>query len=135
MRKWLQIDRWGIGLSLACAVHCLAIPFLFGLLPSLALALHSFEAPMRPLALWLWRAQGYDRWLVLGAIVLASASLIAGWRRHRRALPLLWLVAGSAGFAFGLASPRHWSSLHGPALAAGGICVAVAHWLNLRLRR
>jgi hypothetical protein len=130
MKAWLDPDRCGMGLSLLCAVHCLATPVLFGLLPALSLALHSFRDPIRPLSLVLLRMEGWHPAVVLVTVVFAAVVLLLGWHRHRRRQPLAWLVVAACAFAIGLAAPPGNGWLHAGALATGGILTALAHALN-----
>jgi hypothetical protein len=135
MRKRLGLDHLGIGLSALCAVHCLSIPVLFALLPSLHLALHSFNAPLRALAINLLYLQSYDRWLVVLALMVAAVSLAFGWRRHRSGVPLAWMLAAAAAFATGLLLSRSQVGWHLPILLLGSSLLITAHVWNLRLLR
>lgn len=135
MKRWLDPDHWGIGLSLLCAVHCLAAPLLFATLPALGLALHSFRDPVRPVSLALLRLEGWHVAAVLATVAFATVTLMLGWRRHRRRLPLAWLAGALFAFAVGLALPSGPGWQHGVALAVGGILTAVAHAVNRRAVR
>ncbi|KZX58736.1 hypothetical protein A3709_17180 [Halioglobus sp. HI00S01] len=62
-------DKAAIGLSLLCAVHCLAVPLLVVLVPSLAtigLADESFHT-----------------WMILAVIPTSAIALTLGCRKHR----------------------------------------------------
>jgi hypothetical protein len=137
MNRWLDLDRLGMGLSLACALHCLAAPMLFALLPALGLALHSFQDPMRPVSIALLRLEGWHLHVVLATIAFAGVVLLRGWRRHRRRLPLALLAAALVAFAIGLDPGRAAVSgwVHALALACGGILTALAHAANRRAVR
>lgn len=135
MKFWLDPDRWGIGLSLLCAVHCLAAPLLFALVPALGLALHSFRDPARPLAIALLRMESWHAVVVLATWAFAAVVLVLGWRRHRRRLPLAGLGMAAIAFAIGLASLPVAGWLHALALTAGGLLTALAHWLNRKADR
>ena len=133
--RHVHLDRWGIALSSLCAIHCLAIPAAFALLPSLTVALHSFEAPSRRLALWLLRLQAYDAALVGVALLVAWLSFGTGWRRHRCWRPFGWWLAAALAFAVGLCFGSLPYGGHGLALASGGILLVIGHVRNLRLLR
>jgi hypothetical protein len=135
MKRWLDPDRWGMGLSLLCVAHCLAAPILFALLPALGLALHSFRDPLRPVSIALLRLEGWHATLVLATLAFAATSLALGWRRHRRWLPLAWLAAALVAFALGLAARPMSGWLHALALSVGGVLTIRAHGLNRRYRR
>ena len=84
----MKLERLGIGVSMVCAAHCAAAPLAAGLLASLA-PRHGGE--------WLEGA-------LLGSVaVLGAATLGPGFRRHRRALPLLLFSLG-----LGLVVLGHW---------------------------
>lgn len=67
---WSRSDLVGIGLSVLCAIHCAAMPFLIALLPTLGLGL--FEAP------WVHQT------LFVGCFALAMMAVLRGFRVHRR---------------------------------------------------
>lgn len=126
------LDRVGMLLAVGCALHCLLVPLMFALLPGLVLALHSFQDPLRPLAIGLLRLQALELWLVVVALAWAGVALAVGWRRHRRLAPggLALLGAGSFLLALSRLLPGRW--LHAGLLALGGVLLALAHWCNLR---
>ncbi len=134
MGKWRQADRWGMGLSLVCALHCLVVPLAFALMPSLYLALHSFRDPLRPMALGLLHLQRFDVHLIAFALAFAVLSLAAGWRRHRRLHASAWLLPAAGFFAIGLFArgPGWW---HPWTLVLGGLFLMLAHARNLRDRQ
>lgn len=111
-------DRVGATASLLCALHCALLPLLLAALPALGLGFlgeHWFEAAFT----------GF-------AIVLASTTLLLGWRRHRRWQALALLVPGVLALLAGLA--LHGTGLvHAVLLATGGTLVALGHLVNLRL--
>ena len=75
-------DFAGVTASLACAVHCAAMPLVIAYLPAVGLS---------------WMAEeGFHKWMAAICIVLALAAFIPGWRKHRRFSPVLWGVAGLA---------------------------------------
>lgn len=113
-------DRLGIGVSLTCAVHCVATGAL-SLLPSLAstslgassAALEWMEAP-----------------LLVGALLVGLWSLVPSYRaEHGRPLPLALFVVGLGH----LVASRLVAGNAEVALTVAGVAlVAVAHALNLR---
>jgi len=115
LRK-LNLDALGIGASLICAVHCAVLPVLVTLLPLLGL-----------------RMQGNDKLehaLLAGTFIIGCVALLRGYfRQHHRLQPLLWFLAGFAGLLLGHYSvPPAWQPV---VIAAGAICIIIAHIRNL----
>ena len=115
---WL--DRLGAGLGIACAIHCLAMPLLVGVLPLLGLA---FVAEER------------FEWAVVGTVsILALASALWGYQKHR-ALRVIMSFVGALGIlvlGLWLESSTDWGRV---VVVLGGIGVAGAHLLSARLCR
>lgn len=115
------LDRTGAFLGFACAIHCLSVPFLIGVLPALGLG---FVADER------------FEWLVLVlAAFVAFFSSRSGMRSHGRkaivwgfGLTFLWLLGGH------FLSPEG-SFLHHLMSALGGFALFFMHLLNLKWAR
>jgi hypothetical protein len=119
-RWWHVADRVGAMASFLCAIHCALLPFVLALLPLLGL---DFLADHR-----------FERVFVLCACVLASFVLVRGYRRHQRPLPLRLAIPGLALLLLGIiyidgSSPI----LHSVLVTCGGLLLAGAHFVNLRL--
>lgn len=114
------VDRVGATASLLCAVHCMLLPFVLALLPLIGLeflAGHMFE-----------------RIFVACAALLASASILTGYRRHRHSQALFLMVPGIALLLFGVAINLDVHVLiHTASVVTGGLLVASAHVTNLVL--
>ncbi len=68
------LEKMGFGLTIICAVHCLAMPFLITLLPFMGQqfqAIHQFEI-----------------YIILTSFVLAFVLLYKDFRRHKNETPL-----------------------------------------------
>lgn len=118
-RSHLWIDQIGVGLSLACAVHCLAAPLLLTALPLLGLS---------------FLADDMTEVVLLGsALVLAVGSLCWGFRRHKSGRVFLLLAVAVALIATGrlFAEDRSESLL----VVAGAVILAASHALNWHLCR
>ena len=75
-------DLAGMAASLGCAVHCAAMPFVIGYLPSLGLG---------------WVAgHSFHQWMAGICAVIALMAFIPGFKRHRRWLPMMLGVVGIA---------------------------------------
>lgn len=121
-RWWRMADRVGATASFLCAIHCAALPFVLALLPLLGLG---FLADHR-----------FERAFVLFACVLALASLLSGYRRHRRVLPLRLALPGLALLLLGVTVAEAYSiGVHSALVTCGGLLVAAAHFINLRADR
>ena len=115
-----RADRVGFAASFLCAVHCALFPILLALLPAFGLNIGG----------WI----DLDQAFVVFATLLGATTLTLGWRRHRAfrawalllpGLALVWTGAFSAFHDHGL--------LHAGLMTAGGLMIAGAHLLNLRL--
>ena len=115
-----QADRIGFAASFLCAVHCALMPVLLALLPAFGL-----------------NAAGWvdiDQAFVVFATLLGAATLTFGWRRHRAFRAWLLLLPGLLLVWAGSFTTLHDHSLmHAAVMATGGLLLAGAHLLNLRL--
>lgn len=115
-KKW---DVAGISLSILCAIHCLSVPFLVGVLPLLGLdfmADHGFE------------------WVMMALIFsVAAISYYSGYRRHRHKAIFAFLFIGILVFA--LVRPFLPEDLHSIATLAGGTVFILGHWKNWHWHR
>jgi hypothetical protein len=91
--SWFGWSDWaGMLASIACAIHCAAMPFVVAYLPTLGLSFLADEA--------------FHEWMAVGCFAIALAAFIPGFNQHRRLTPVL---VGSAGLvmisvaAFGFA--------------------------------
>ena len=115
-----RADRFGFAASFLCAIHCALLPILIALLPAFGLNIGG----------WIDLDQGF----VVFATLLAATTLTLGYRRHRvfrawalllPALALVWLATFS---------PLHHHDLtHAVLMTIGGLMLAAAHFVNLRL--
>jgi len=114
-------DRLGAVGAFICALHCALIPVALALLPALGLGLVAWH--------------GLEAAFAVFATVLAVTSLYLGYRGHRAyhawllVAPGLLLIWGAL-----LYEPLHLSVVpHAVAMAVGGVLIAIAHLVNLRL--
>lgn len=126
-----RLDGLGAVLSLACSLHCLATPALFALVPSLMIALHSFNAPLRDWAIVLMRLQAYEATFMVATAGLALISASIGWRRHRCWRPFVWIAAGLVAFCASWIVAMSVIA-HGVLAALGGLSLVAAHLANRR---
>jgi hypothetical protein len=118
---------------LACALHCAALPLVFGLLPGIQVALGSAAPEWSGLtSLLLW---GHEAERMVVSVVLAFAAVVLGFglQRHRQRLPLI--VAACASVLMIIGAFGHWDVAersHVLFQVGGGLGIACAHLLNLR---
>jgi hypothetical protein len=113
-------DRVGAVGSLLCALHCALLPLVIAGLPALGLG---------GLA-WV----DIDQAFTVFATLLGITTLAYGFRRHRAFRAWIVLIPGLALIWIGSFSPLHTHSLtHVLTMVAGGLAVAAAHLINLRL--
>ena len=130
MRRIDWLDRAGLAVSGACALHCALVPLAFALVPSLALALLSVRDPRHGYVRALLRLSEYEAWTIAVAIAIAfAASVVAGLRRGAWR-GLVGAAAGATLLAAALATASPWA--HAAFATAGGFALCLAHRANLR---
>lgn len=116
--KSTRLDQLGITASVACAIHCAALPFLITTLPLWGL---SFLA---------------NSWVEISMIclslVIGTWSLASAFPKHKKLLPLLILLTGFALIGTG----HYWiAALEAVLVPLGGFTIAAAHLVNWRYTR
>ncbi|HST44992.1 MAG TPA: MerC domain-containing protein [Luteimonas sp.] len=115
-----RADRVGFAASLLCAVHCALLPLALALLPAFGLGLGG----------WI----DLDQAFVVFASLLGATTLSLGYRRHRAFRAWALLLPGLALVWAGAFSHLHdHSILHAVVMTVGGLMLAAAHVVNLRL--
>jgi hypothetical protein len=126
-------DRFASFWAIGCAIHCLALPLVLFAVPSLYLALYSFHAPHRALAMALLRLISLEPWFVGAGALISAVAMARGAWHHRRAGPALLAVTGilalfGSWYFAGLGAG--W--MHPLGVACGASALVVAHAWNLR---
>ncbi len=132
-RGAISLDTLGAGASLACAIHCAALPLMFGLLPGVQLALSALAPDWQGLASILLWSHEAERLVVSTVIVFAALVLGFGYFRHRSRAPLS--VAVGASILMVIGAFGHWTvhdTTHVWFQVGGGLGIALAHLLNMR---
>jgi len=115
-----RADRIGFAASFLCALHCALLPVLLALIPLLGAQLAGME--------------GMDTVFVAFVSVLGITTMTLGWRRHREWHAILLLLAGLVLlWTDSVAHLHEHTVLHAVVMTLGGLSVAAAHFLNLRL--
>ena len=83
---WAWQDAVGIVASVGCAIHCAAMPFVIGFLPSLGLSFFTDAA--------------FHQWMALACFLIALAAFVPGFRRHGNLVPAALGTAGLALITF-----------------------------------
>lgn len=119
-RKDDLIEGIAVGATIACLIHCLALPLLFALVPVISAVL-PIPAHFHAVALGL-------------AIPATGGALFAGYRRHRLAAPL---IAGTSGLVLLTLGATYWEAtpFETPVTVIGSLGIAAAHLANWRYRR
>lgn len=113
----LWIDQLGAGLSLTCALHCLAAPLLLSLLPFAGVGFLASES--------------VETAFLGTSLVLAVGSLCWGFRIHQQRRTLLLLGAALLLIVGGRFSPEETAEVVCVVLGAG--LLAGGHLLNRHL--
>ena len=115
-----KADRLGIAGSLLCAVHCALMPLMLSVLPALGVGLTG--------------TVDWDQTFVVFATLLGVATLSLGYRRHRAHHAWMLLLPGLVMVWLGSFTSLHdHSSGHAVMMTCGGLMIAAAHFINLRL--
>ncbi|MFZ5655949.1 MAG: MerC domain-containing protein [Pseudomonadota bacterium] len=113
-------DRVGFAASFLCAVHCAVVPLLLALVPALGLRIGGWA--------------DIDQAFVVFASLLGLATMSLGYRRHRAFRAWALLLPGLALIWIGSFTSLHdhgWA--HALVMTLGGLALAAAHGVNLRL--
>lgn len=114
-------DKLAIGLSLACAIHCLALPVLLALLPSMAALQLDNEA--------------FHLWMIAAVLPSSVYALSIGCKQHKRYQLFFLGAIGLTLLVLALVLGEDLIGEDGEKIltVAGASFVALGHWLNFRL--
>lgn len=112
-----RMGRWAQGLSIACAIHCLAMPFVVAALPVVGM---SFLLDER-----------VETAVLLASLALAAASLWWGFRAHRRTAALGVLAAAATLILAGRLAEG--TRLEAALTVLGALALAASQFVNCRL--
>jgi hypothetical protein len=117
----MSLDRYGMALSIGCAIHCALLPIALSAMTTAGLA---------------WVASEELEWTILiCTFLIGSTRLVQSYFQHRHAECLMLFVAGLVSFV--CAKSEYFSFNHNEAvfMTLGGVLIATAHFRNLRLSK
>jgi hypothetical protein len=107
-------DKFAIGLSLMCTVHCFATPVILALLPSLAVLQIN--------------AEQFHLWILAVVLPTSLLALSLGCKKHKRTR---YMACGVVGLAFLIIAVLLGQEEAEKALTLiGSAFIALAHWFN-----
>lgn len=113
-----RLDQFGITASIACAIHCAALPFLITLLPLWGLS---------------FLAHSWVEFSMIGlSLLIGTWSLARSYPKHKSIIPILVLILG-----FMLIGTGHYGLhlLEAILIPLGGFTIALAHLINWKYAR
>ena len=116
-------DKTAIGLSFICTIHCLALPFIVVMLPSLAV--FNLEDEI------------YQLWMVVAVIPTSVYALTMGCKKHKKTSVI---VLGAVGLAIIITATWLGHDVLGETgekvfSVLGAVIIALEHWINYQLCR
>ena len=115
----LAIEKVGVLLSIACAVHCLSLPIFLFFAPYLASSF-AFSYNLE----WI---------LVISSFLLAAIILVLDFRKHCQPLPLYFLGIGILIKLVDIFVANHsYAWLFGILL---GVVISLAYWVNYKHKK
>jgi|GEM_PF-1405654 len=114
-QKVKKLSSWSMGLSLLCAIHCMATPVFVAAVSLMGL---SFLADP------FWEAA-----ILGGSALIALLALVTSYPDHQKILPFVIFGGGVLVVAVGLLFHIHWI------ISTGSMMSAVALLVNWRLKK
>jgi len=112
------LDNLGIAASTLCLIHCLAMPFIVGMLPLIGLScLESHESHL---------------WLASAIVIFALTAIVPGYLRHKRMDILILMIVGVSLVLFASFGAEHLLGLSWelPLIAGGNLILVGTHLRN-----
>lgn len=118
-----HFDKAAIGLSLVCAVHCLLLPVVLVILPTLAASTFSDER--------------FHQWMLVAVLPTSLLALTMGCRRHRNMSVMAMGLSGIAILTLAAFLGHDWLGESGEKIASllGASLIALGHFRNHKLCR
>lgn len=114
-------DKFAISLSLLCAIHCLALPVILVLLPSLTALQLDNEA--------------FHHWMLIAVLPTSIYALVMGCKKHKRYQLLFLGFTGLMLLVLAVLLGKETIGEYGEKILTllGAILIASGHYLNFRL--
>lgn len=112
-----NLDRLGIFTSILCAIHCSVLP--------IVLAMGVFSGIS-----WMDSHATEGIFLAFSVFFIFSSLYPSYKKKHQNRAPLMLAGIGFSLFGIGMFLPH---SAHIVSSTLGGICVAISHFINLKL--
>jgi hypothetical protein len=113
------LDNCGIGVSLVCSIHCMAMPFI--LISSAFASIHSERLLM------------LESPILLLAIIIGSTAVFRTYFHLKKGHPIIFLSIGIALIILGGIVELSWTETALRIL--GSFCIVISHILNKRILR
>ncbi len=112
----LKTEKLGVSLSVACAIHCISLPFLITFFPLLGID---------------WFHEGIEFFLLGGSFLLAIWILGTDYyKKHKNYEPLLWAALGFIFIMTGHILEKSETIFS----FLGGMSLLVAYWRNMKIK-
>lgn len=116
-----SLDRYGMALSLGCAIHCALLPVALSAMTTVGLA---------------WVASEELEWTILiSTFLIGSTRLVQSYLQHRHAECLALFAAGLGSFVCAKSELFRFAHNEAVFMTLGGLLIAAAHFRNLRLSK
>jgi len=117
----LSLDRYGMALSIGCAIHCAVLPMALSAMTTFGLA---------------WVASPELEWSILiCTFLIGSTRLVQSYRQHHQPECLALFLAGLVSFICAKSGYFTFDYFEAVFMTVGGLLVATAHFRNLRLAK
>lgn len=113
-------DKFSIGLSVLCTIHCLVLPFLLALLPSLGA--------------WQLHNEAFHAWMLVAVVPTSIYALTLGCKKHQRYRLFFLGISGLSLMVLALLLGHEIIGELGEKSLTllGASLIAVAHWGNFK---
>lgn len=116
-KSFLDWDQLGFWVSLVCGIHCVAMPFVLGLMPFTGNGelIHEFA----------------EIGVLLVTIIVGTYAMTTGYKKHRNIYPILFMLIGLGIIFVGM--ELHTQHAEMILMPLGALGLAVAHLRNHKL--